>query len=304
MAFYDPSSISQNTNAHIRLGLVQETNSPMPAYLADKGIRVKAFTDMPSAKAAFQAGKVDAVMQIPSARSGVVDMQLVLPVLDTSQTVVLMMLQDPLKEYENYLRQTDGIQVNYQNLSGKSSNSYEFLYSLIIPILMLFPALIAGSIIIDTISEEFENKTFETLLASPVSLKQIFSAKVAAAVLTAAGQVVLWVLLLRANGTIIINPAMVILIALAVAAVIAFIAAFVALYFKDRERSQFIYSMVLVVVVAGSTFIGLSPVNLITRLASGSGHYNLLAIAAYPVLLAVLGLVFFKYSKKLVYKKR
>jgi ABC-2 type transport system permease protein len=304
MAFYDPSSISQNTNAHIRVGLIQETATPMGGFLADKGVRVKAYPDMTTAKAAFQAGRVDAVMQIPSAKSGVVDMQLVLPEMDTTQTVVLMMLQDPLKKYENFLRETNGIQVNYANLAGKASNSYEFLYSLIIPILMLFPALIAGSIIIDTISEEFENKTFETLLVSPVSLKQIFSAKLAAAVVTALGQVILWLFLLRANGTLIQNSWVVILIAVMAAAVIAFIAAMVALYFKDRERSQFIYSMVLVVVVAGSTFIGFSPVNIITTLASGAGQINFSTILAYPVLLAVLGLVFFKYSKKLVYKKK
>jgi ABC-2 type transport system permease protein len=243
------------------------------------------------------------VMRIPEARSGVTDMQLILPKLDTTQTVVLMTLQEPLKQYENYLRESNGIQIDYDRLSGKPGNSFEFLYSLIIPILMLFPALIAGSIIIDTISEEFENKTFETLLASPVSLKQIFSAKVAAAVVTAVGQVVLWVFLLRVNGTVIANPLVVVLIAVTAAALIAFIAAFVALYFKDRERSQFVYSMVLVVVVAGSTFIGLSPVNLITRLASGAGHYNFLSIVVYPVLLAAVILAFFRYSRRLVYRK-
>jgi ABC-2 type transport system permease protein len=304
MAFYDPSSISQNTNASIRVGLVQPAYSPMKNFMSQKGIRVTNYPDLAAAKAAFEAGGVDAVMQIPEARSGVVDMQLILPKLDTSQTVVLMMLQDPLKKYENYLREANGIEVKYADLLGKSSNSYEFLYTIIIPILMLFPALIAGSIIIDTISEEFENKTFETLLATPVSLAQIFGAKIAAAVATAIGQVILWVILLRMNGTVIANPIWVIMIALVAAAMIAFIAALVALFFKDRERSQFIYSMVLVVVVAGSAFVGFSPLSLITNLANGAGHYNYPVIILYPVALAVLGLFFFMFSKKLVLHKR
>ncbi len=304
MAFYDPSTISQNTNAHIRVGLVQDESNPMARFLTEKGIRVKEYSDVPTAKEAFRAGDVDAVMQIPSAKSGVVDMQLVLPVLDTGQTVVLMVLQEPLKKYENYLREYNGIHVNYADMGGKPSNSYEFLYSLIIPILMLFPALITGSIIIDTISEEFENKTLETLFAAPVSLKQVFSAKLAAAVITAVGQIVLWIVLLSANGTKIHNTPSVIVFAVTAAAMVAFLAAFVALYFKDRERSQFIYSLVLVVVAAGSYFLGFSPVNVITGMASGSVSGSLPAFVVYAAILLVLGQVFFKYGKKLVFKKR
>jgi ABC-2 type transport system permease protein len=303
MAFYDPSSISDNTNAHISIGLVQESSNPMPVYLAQKGIRVKNYADMESAKAAFKSGRVDTVMKIPAQQSGLVDMQLVLPQLDTAQTVVLMSLQEPLKKYENYLREANGITVKYDNLRGKSSNSWEFMYSLIIPILMLFPALITGSIIIDAIAEEFENKTFETLLASPVSLKQIFGAKISAAVLTAIGQIILWVLLLRFNGTVIANAGAVVMISVMAAASIALIAGFVALYFRDRERSQFIYSMILVVIVAGGTFLGFSPINLIMRLAAGSGQINIFSIAVYPLVPGILGLAFFRLNKKLVYKK-
>jgi len=304
MAFYDPASISQNTQASVRVGLIEADNTPMAAILDKQGARVIHFADMSTAHRAFNAGAVDCLMQIPSPRSGIVDMQLVLPELDTTQTIVLMMLQEPLKEYENYLREGNGIQVKYDQIPGKSGNTFEFLYSIIIPILMLFPALIAGSVIIDTISEEFENKTFETLFAAPVSLRQIFSAKVAAAVLTAVGQVILWVFLLRLNGTVISNPVTVVALAVISAALIAFIAAFVALYFKDRERSQFIYSIVLVAVVAGSAFVGFSPLGLITGLASGAGNQNLTAVVLYPLILAALAFIFFKSSKKLMMMKK
>jgi len=50
---------------------------------------------------------------------------------------------------------------------------------------MLFPSLIAGSIVIDTVSEEFENKTFDTLAAAPVSLAQVIMSKMSAAVIGA-----------------------------------------------------------------------------------------------------------------------
>jgi ABC-2 type transport system permease protein len=304
MAFYDPSSISQNARASIRVGLIENHNSPMQGYLRQKGIIVRTYADIKAAEESFKAGRLDAIMDIPAGRAGVVDMKLVLPELDAKKTVVMMMLQDPLKNYENYLRMKNGVLLQYENLGGKPGNTYEFLYSIIIPVLMLFPALIAGSIMIDTVAEEFQNKTFDTLIASPVSLAQIFAAKVSAAIVTAVVQVILWAVLLNLNGLHILNLPLVLLIGVIVAAVISFVAAVVALYYKDRERAQFVYSIVLIMLVGGSYFIGLSPINLITRLASGVQHIDVLSIGLYTLLLVISGVLFFKLSRRLVFSRQ
>jgi ABC-2 type transport system permease protein len=303
MAFYDPSSIGENANTNIKIGLVSGGYGPMHAFLQQKGITIRPFSEEASAENAFKAGKLDAVMVLPRRESGVVDMKLVLPELDAKKTVIMMLLQDPLKKYENYLRYENGVVVNYADLGGKPGNTWEFLYSIILPVLMLFPALIAGSIMIDTVAEEFENKTFDTLMASPVSLKQIFTAKISAAVVTAVLQVILWSVLLRFNGITIQNSGMVLLIAVIVATAISFVAAMVALYFKDRERAQFMYSIVLIILVGGSYFVGFSPINIITRIASGVQHYAALNIGIYALLLMVTGLTFFKLSRRLVLSK-
>jgi hypothetical protein len=113
----------------------------------------------------------------------------------------------------------------------------------------------------------------------------------------------LWAGLLRLNGLVIQNLAIVLGLATVVAAAISFIAAFVALYFKDRERAQFIYSMILVVLVSGSAFLGPSPISLITRVASGVPNAGILTVAIYPLALAAIGFIFFKFSRKLVFSK-
>ena len=223
--------------------------------------------DPPSTEEAFRAGQVDTIIVIPESQSGVVDMKLFLPTMDVKKTIILLKLNGPLKKYENYLRETNGIRLNYQETKGKSNTTYEFLYSVIIPILMLFPALIAGSIVIDTVSEEFENKTFDTLVSAPVSLGQIFASKLSAAVATVVVQVIMWSALLRLNGLPIQRPELVIPFAVVIATIICFVAAIISLYFKDRERSQFVYSIVLVMGVGGSYFLDASPFSLITRLA-------------------------------------
>jgi ABC-2 type transport system permease protein len=305
MAFYDPASISENSRAKISLGLVEATPTPMCSYLTqNKDIQVVKYSDAGVAEEAFKNGRVNAVMIIPAGSAGVVDMKLMLPELDTQKTVIMMLLQEPLKNYENYLRKQNGVMVGYTDLGGKSSNTYEFLYSIIIPILMLFPALIAGSIMIDSVSEEFENKTFDTLIAAPVSLHQIFSAKIAASIITAILQVLLWIFLLRLNGLVIQNPVLVALIAVLSATAISFSAALVALFFKDRERAQFIYSIVLIILVSGTYFVGISPISLITRLSSGVPDLGLLNLGIFLISILILGGIFFGSSKRLIFTKQ
>ncbi len=306
MAFYDPSSIGDSTHVRIRAGIVAtgENVEPLLNYLDESNVRLHVYPDMTTAEDAFKRRRIDTIMVVPESRNGVVDMQLIMPELDTKKTVIFMVLDEPLKRYENYLRESQGVDLNYNSVGGKPNTTYEFLYSLIVPILMLFPALIAGSIVIDTVSEEFENKTFDTLAAAPVSLGQVVASKMAAAVITAAIQVIMWVGLLRLNNIVIENAGLVILLGVVIAAAISVVTAIMALYFKDRERTQFVYSIVLVALIGGSYFLNPSPFGLITRLAAGDPSMGMFQVALYAVPLAIVGLLFLKVSRRLVLSRR
>ena len=306
MAFYDPSSIDDNTHVHVRAGIVaaDESAGPLMNYLDESRVRTRVYPDIAAAEDAFRRGRIDTIMVVPESVGGVVDMQIIMPELDTRKTVIFMVLDEPLKKYENYLRASNGVDLNYDSTGGKPSTTYEFLYSLIVPILILFPALIAGSIVIDTVSEEFENKTFDTLAAAPVSLGQVIASKITAAIVTAAVQVVMWVGLLRLNDIVIQNVGLVILLGVVIAAAIAVITAVMALCFKDRERTQFVYSIVLVALIGGSYFLDPSPFGLITRLAAGDPAMGILHVVFYAVPLAVIGLFFMKVAPRLVLTRR
>lgn len=304
MAFYDPSSIGDNTHVSVRAGVVGETQGPLLDYLNEGNVRLRLYPDLTDAEADFKRGRIDTILVVPENTSGVVDMKLIMPELDTKKTVVFMVLDEPLKRYENYLRESNGVALNYDSTGGKPHTTYEFLYSLIVPILMLFPALIAGSIVIDTVSEEFENKTFDTLAAAPVSLAQVIMSKMSAAVITAALQVVMWVGLLRLNGIIIENVSLVVALGVIIAAAISVVTAIMALYFKDRERTQFIYSIVLVALIGGSYFLNPSPFGLITRLAAGDPALGIYQVGWYAIPLVAAGLLFLKVSRRLVLSRR
>jgi len=300
MSFYDPESIGQNTQISIDVGIVGDTSSPLLWFLKEKNLRVISFHHVAEAEEAFRSGYIDTVIFIPESNNGIVDMKLVLPELDTTATVILMVLQEPLERYENYLREMNGVQLNYKDIGGKPHTTREFLYSLIVPILMLFPAFIAGSIVVDSLTEEIENKTFDTLRSTPVSVNSVFASKITAAIIISATQCILWAVLLRLNSLFIQNIGLVLLFSVIIAAFIAIGAAIIALYFKDRERAQFTYSIAMIAIVGLSYFFNPSPLSLITRLATGDYYTGTFEVMLYSIPLFILGALFFPISKKLV----
>ena len=300
MSFYDPGSIGQNTNLHFDVGLVGGQNAgPLAGYLDDAGLAVTTFSSEADALAQMRSGGVDAVLIIPNT-TGVVNMQLYLPQSDSESTVVLMVLETPLSKYEDYLRGQNGVPVLYTDMKGQPSTTFEFLYSFIIPMLMLFPAFIAGSMIIDSISEEVENKTLDTLLAAPVSLNTVLFGKVTASVLLAFIQCIAWVLLLSVNHLYIQNAVLVLLLALIVAALVTLGSAVISMYFKDRERSQFAYSILLVMAAGICLVVNPSPIGVMTQLATGKPDVGLPDVLIFLIPLVLLALVFYYASKKLL----
>ena len=299
MSFYDPGSIGQNARLTVRVGIIGDTDGPLAGFLRERNLAVIPYAHVNTAEEAFRSGQIDTIIFEPKDRQEVVDMKLVLPDMDTKATVILMVLKEPLQKYENYLRERNGIAVRYADLQGKSPTTYEFLYSIIVPILMLFPALLAGSIVIDTVSEEIENKTLDTLRAAPLSLNKIFGAKIFTAVITVLVQCVTWLMLLRLNNLPVQNFGLVLLLCVIIGTFISVSAALIALYFKNREKSQFIYSIMLIITAGLSYFVNPSPFNLMARLATGDYYTGLHNVVFYLIPSILLGVVLFIWSEKL-----
>lgn len=303
IAYYDPESIAIHTQATLRAGILGDPGSMLTTYLRDKRVTVNAFASSDEAEAAFEAGIVDCVLHIPPVHDGVADLQLFLPESESRATVILMVLKEPLSRYENDLRQAAGVELHYADVAGDPPTTYEFLYASIIPILLFFPAFIAGSMVVDSIAEEFEHHTLDTLLSAPVTIHTVLGSKMAASLVLAAIQCLLWMLLLRLNHIYIQHPLTVLALAILVAALNALIAAFCGTYLRDRERSQFTYSLFIVIFVSGSYLLNASPISTLTRLATGdptSGPANLFVYLATS---AILALLYFASARKLMAAK-
>lgn len=298
LTLYDPDTLAQFGGRGITIGVTEENQ--LDKFMAARGLTVISFASLPDAEAAFFQGQVNAIVDIPQNIEGLTEIQLYLPDSDTASSLIRMVIQEPLKQYENFLREQKGIEVRYTDLKGKPSTSFEFVYSVLLPMLMFFPAFVAGSMTIDSLTEEIENNTLQTLLSAPLTVNGMIGAKISSSVILAFLQCGAWMALLKLNGIAIQNTGWILTLALAVAGITSTAAALGAILLQDRERSQFIYSLMLLTGVAVSTLINLSPITTLSRLAIGDYYTNGWNVAIFIAFLAGLYTLLSKVSRRLV----
>lgn len=301
ISYYDPSSLDEQANIHIRLGITGDVNSPLIQHLGeDKLFAIYKFDLGEDALDAYKAGSIDAILDIPEEGDDLVNVILYLPPSDSRSSVILMALKEPLKDYENDLRIERGVVTQFSDVEGKPNTVHEFIYTLVLPMLMLFPGFLAGGIVIDSLAEELENHTLDTLLAAPVSLNGIIAGKVLAAMAIAMVQCILWPLLLQVNGIEIRQLVQVWYVALCAAAFIAVGTAVITILLKDRERSQLLYSVGLMVAAGVTALADPSPVNMLAKLALGTASMGITGIIAYAAPAVLLGVALYFVSRQMM----
>lgn len=209
-------------------------------------------------------------------------------------------IQEPLKQYENYLRSQRGIAIHYANLQGEPSTSFEFVYSVLLPLLMYFPAFVGGSLSIDSLTEEVENNTIQKLVSAPLTINGLVSAKISSVLILSFWQCSAWLVRLKLIGIAIQNIGWIFLLALIVSGITATSAALCAILLKDRERSQFIYAHMLLAGMAMSNLLKLSPIVTLSRLAIGDHFICGWNVALFAIFLAGLSMLLSKVSHRIV----
>lgn len=300
LSLYDSDTIMKFGGAGIKIGVVASSDTELASLMSERGLTVIQFTSLKEAQNAFFNNEVSAVVDTPLDENGITQIKLYLPQLDAVSSLIRMVIQEPLKQYENYLRGQKGIEVRYADLKGKPSTSYEFVYSVLIPMLMFFPAFVSGSMSVDSLTEEVENKTLQTLLSTPLSINGMVSAKILASVILSFVQCVAWISLLQMNGIVIQNTGWILLLAAVVAGITSTAAMLGAVMLQDRERSQFIYSLLLLAGAGISTLLNTSPITALSRLAIGDAYTSGWNVAVFAAFLAALYFLLTKMSRRLL----
>ena len=291
LSLYDADTILRYSGSRIRLGVVNAADDPLDTFLADRGLTIIQFATLTQAESAFYEGKISAIVDTPREADGITEIRLYLPDSDTVSSLLRMAIQEPLKQYENYLRSQKGVEMHYTDLQGEPSTSFEFVYSALLPMLMFFPAFVAGSLSIDSLTEEIENNTVQTLLSAPLTVNGMVSAKIASVLILSILECGAWLVLLKLNGITIQNTGWIFLLAVIVSGITSTSAALGAVLLKDRERSQFIYALMLLAAVAISNLLNLSHIIILSRLAVGDHFTSGWNVALFAIFLTGLYLL-------------
>ena len=300
LSLYDSDTILRFSGAGIKIGVVNSSNNILGSLISERGLQTFQYDTLSNAQDAYYRGEVLAIVDTPQTANGLTEIKLYLPESNTISSLVHLVLQEPLKQYENVLRAQKGINVRYTDLKGKPSTSFEFVYSVLIPLLMFFPAFVSGSMTADSITEEVENNTLQTLLSAPLTLNGMVGAKIISSIILSILQCIAWLTLLQWNGVAIQNTGWILLLAVIVAGITSTSAALSAVLLKDRERSQFIYSLMLLTAASISTLLNLSPIVTLSRLALGDAYTSGWNVVIFAMFLAGLYLVLSKTSRKLL----
>jgi len=316
LSLYDADMILRESGSWIKIGVVETADDPLDTFLADRGLTVIPFATLPQAESAFYEGKISAIVDTPHPATppktagqanngagdanGITEIKLYLSDSAARSSLIRTAIQEPLKQYENYLRSQKGIEIHYADLQGEPSTSFEFVYSVLLPMLMFFPAFVAGSLSIDSLTEEVENNTIQTLLSAPLTVNGMVSAKISSVLILSFLQCGAWLVLLKFNGIAIQNIGWIFLLALIVSGITSTSAALCAILLKDRERSQFIYALILLAAVAMSNLLNLSPIVTLSRLAIGDHFISGWNVALFAIFLTGMYVLLCKVSRHIV----
>lgn len=212
-SFFDPSSLAKYDSSRADIGIVGQ--GELRQFIEKSQVHPHYYANITSALSDFEKFRIDAIIVIPQERANgnkIINLVIYLPKSDIRGTFVTLQLKKPLEEYEGYVRDIRGERIGFESIKlytdkipERTSTYFEFIYGILIPLLVFTPVFISGGLIIDMITEEYERKTMDLLLVSPASFSQIVNGKMITAIIIVPAQTFLWLILLELNGVAVHN---------------------------------------------------------------------------------------------------
>ncbi|HVN66587.1 MAG TPA: ABC transporter permease [Methanomicrobiales archaeon] len=304
-SLYDPSSVSQYSRYRYSIAYAGANSSLLTRLEGSEDFTVYEM-DLSRALESLKERQLAAVIFVPATLpEGDDPVQVTLYTLqnDIQATVVGVKLKEVLLAFEEDLRTARADRITAEPIevqfppSARAEGFYEFVYGLLIPLLMFMPAIISASLIIDLITEEYQHNTLETLISTPVSFTEMVWGKVLTCEILVPVQAAAWLLLLALNGIRIANPVPILILVSLASLILILLSALTALHYRERTAAQFIYSTALVVVILFVVAVPENPLNLIVRASVGNaGPGIVLAILLVSAAAALLGFLTHLYA--------
>ena len=298
-ALVDPSAFPAQTQAVLAVDPDAADNRALMDHLADAGFVIMEAPSDAATFAAFRSGEADGALFLtpPNATAPgtqPVQLSILLPEADIRTTLTLVQVKDALENYERTLREQNLDKLAFTPLyldTQAKGGSYAFVYSLLVPLLVFLPVVLAGALCADSLTEEVQRKTLSLLLASPATPADVVEGKLLANVAIAPLLSVAWFLLLAMNRLPIpVGGAIAIaLLATATAYLLGLLACAIALATRDRNKAHVLYAACMMFLLGASLALPVSPINAVALLAAGSATTGAYLLVAGAVALCVVG---------------
>lgn len=299
-ALVDPSAFPSQAQARVVLDPDAAADGALREHLRQAGLDHFSASDDARAFQAFRTGEADAAIFLVPPGEGVdpsrapVNLTILLPESDIRTTLTLVQLKAALESYEMSLREQRMERLQFTPLhleTDAKGGSYAFVYSLLIPLLVFLPVVLAGALCADSLTEEVQRKTLPLLLASPATPADVVEGKLLANVAIAPLLGVAWLLLLGVNDlpVPILGALGILVLATAFAYVMGLLACGIALATRDRNKAHVIYAAVMFFGLGASMALPVNPVNAVALLAAGSAHAGVWAFVAGAVAVCLAG---------------
>ncbi|WP_253736729.1 ABC transporter permease [Halohasta salina] len=271
VSLYDPGSVD---GYGIEAAVTGDASDEMLAAIDDReAINATEYTSADGAFAAFDEGRAQAVFEATD-RDGRIEVVLTAPEGSIQTTLVVSESQEALRALERAERADRAASLEVVPLElppERGGNPYfDFTYTVLLPLLVFLPVFISGSITVDSITEEVDRGTLELLRVAPVSLVQIVDGKALAMIAIAPLQAMTWLALLSLNGVGIANGAWLFALVTAATVIIVGFAVGISILAADRRSAQLLFSVGVLLLFAGASFLPGSPANVAALLAIDS----------------------------------
>ncbi|NMB79502.1 MAG: ABC transporter permease [Methanomicrobiales archaeon] len=306
-SMYDPSSLSKYSRFKYNIGYAGNDSGLYDHLRESPDFRVYKM-DLSTGVAALEQRKLSAVVYVPGTLPDSPDpVKITLYTIqnDLQSAIVDVKLKEIFLKYESDLREIRSDRITDKPIplaipkAGGGGDFYEFVYGLLIPLLVFMPAIIASALIIDLITEEYQHETLETLISTPVTFTEMVWGKVLACEVLVPVQAGVWILLLMINGIAIENAGLILVQVSVTSFILILLGALVALHYRERTAAQFIFSTALVVVMLFALALPDNPLNLLTRLAVGTaGMEQWIVLGTTLAIIAGLGAAMHWYAER------
>jgi len=303
-AFYDPGTVQGNP---VEAAVTGDAADELLAVAADQpGLRARSYDDPVAARAAFDDGRVDAVVRVSRRNrpdGSVIDVEATVAE-GLRTTLVVVQLREALDRLERAERteRADALESVPLELPRRvdASPYFGFIYTILLPLLLFLPVFLAGSTAVDVVTEEIEQGTLDLLRVTPTSLVAIVDGKATGMAVLAPLQGLLWLVLLSANGIAIANVAALVTLVTAMALAVVAIGVALGLAIAERRRAQLSYSLGLLIVFGAAALLPEHPATTVALLAIDSPTVTTwVSLAGYPVAAVLLATLARGYAARL-----